>query len=395
MGEYLFLFLFGMLIIAILVGEDFVLTIIYLFLGAFILGRWWGGRALKGVKVHREFSARAFIGEALKVRLSVQNTGWLPLPWLQVRESLPSEVHSAGPFQQVVALGPKGTLHLDYVLDCRKRGYYPLGPLDLSSGDVLGVSAVQRYRQEIEYLSVYPRIIPFTQVKLPSQAPLGTLRHRLPIFEDPSRVRGKREYVAGDSLRNVDWKASAVAGHLQVKLFEPSIALETAIFLNLNANEYDLHSRYDASELAIVLAASLANWVIGARQSVGLVTNGVDPLAQGEQPLSTPPRRGRGHLMRILDVLARIKLAETVPLVQVLQREVHHLPWGTTLILITNKIDDELFDGLFQARRRGLNTFLIQCGPTSSFEQIRQRARYFGFPFYQVLNEHDLDVWRQ
>ena len=55
--------------------------------------------------------------------------------------------------------------------------------------------------------------------------------------------------------------STAVAGRLQVKLFEPSIALETAIFLDLDANVYSLRARYDISELAIVIAASLANWV--------------------------------------------------------------------------------------------------------------------------------------
>jgi hypothetical protein len=92
-------------------------------------------------------------------------------------------------------------------------------------------------------------------VRLPSRSPIGTLRHTQPIFEDPSRVRGKRDYTTGDSLRRVDWKATATTGRLQVKQFEPSIALETALFLNLNADEYLQRTRLDATELAIVIAA--------------------------------------------------------------------------------------------------------------------------------------------
>ncbi len=113
---------------------------------------------------------------------------------------------------------------------------------------------------------------------------MGTLRHHQPIFEDPSRIFGKRPYVSGDSLRRVDWKATASTGQLQVKLFEPSIALETEIFLDLNTEAYEFHSRASATELAIVVTASLANWVVRARQSVGLVTNGLDPLAQDGLP---------------------------------------------------------------------------------------------------------------
>ena len=53
-----------------------------------------------------------------------------------------------------------------------------------------------------------------TSLSLPSHSPLGTLRHTQPIFEDPSRVTGKRDYISGDSLRRVDWKATAATGRL-------------------------------------------------------------------------------------------------------------------------------------------------------------------------------------
>jgi len=283
---------------------------------------------------------------------------------------------------------------LSYRLDCRRRGYYPVGPIDLYSSDVLGMAKIQQVRYAEEFLTVYPRIIPLSVVKLPSNAPLGTLRHAQPIFEDPSRVRGKRDYVSGDSLRRVDWKASAVAGRMQVKLFEPSFALETMIFLNLNAEDFQPRRRFDISELSIVIAASLANWVVGKRQSVGLVTNGIDPSVNDGVPPALAPSRGRGHLLRLLETLARIRVAETFPFSYLLERETSNLSWGTTLILITNFFDDQLFDGLFRARRSGLNAFLVQCGPSAIYFEIRKRANYFNFPIHQILDEKDMDIWR-
>lgn len=378
-----------------MVGEDFILTVLYLLLGSFVLARLWGQRALRGVTVQREFTPRAFLGETVPVRLEIKNDGWLPLAWLQVRESLPVELYSSGPFQRVVHMEPKGTLQLEYFMNCRKRGYYPVGPLDLASGDVLGVTQNQYRQQDPGHISVFPKIIPLRQVKLPSHAPLGTLRSHQPIFEDPSRVRGKRDYVAGDSLRRVDWKATASKGSLQVKLLEPSIALETAIFLNLNAADYDIHSRFAVPELAIVVAASLANWVTSVRQAAGLVTNGADPLQEGELPLPIPPRRGRGHLMRILELLARVQVAETIPFAELLRQETSLLPWGTTLIVVTNKIDDGLFDALFNARRSGLSIFLIQCGRMINFEEMRKKAGYFGMVVHQIIEEEDMDIWRR
>ncbi|MEW5868985.1 MAG: DUF58 domain-containing protein [Chloroflexota bacterium] len=395
MGKYFFLFLVVLVVVAIATKESFVLTLLYLLVGTFLLGRWWGRQALKGVVVRRAYTGHAFLGEKVRVRLHVQNTGWLPLAWMRVRESLPVELFSSGPYQRVVTVSPKSEMSLEYWLDCRKRGYYPLGPLDLSSGDVLGAGGTHWRSEPVEFLTVYPKIIPLRQVKLPSQAPLGTLRHNQPIFEDPSRIWGKRDYVAGDSLRRVDWKSSANIGRLQVKLFEPSIALETTIFLNLNAGDYEMRTRYDVPELAIVVAASLASWVINVRQAVGLATNGIDPLLGEAPPPPLPPRRGRSHLLRLLETLARIQVEETYSLADLLQQESHSLAWGTTLVVVTNRIDDALFDSLFATRRAGLNAFLIQCGPTLNFDQVRRRANYFGFPIHQVLDERDLDIWRK
>jgi uncharacterized protein (DUF58 family) len=394
-GDVFWFFLAMLLFAAILTGEDFVLTLVYLLIGSFIVGRWWGQYALRRITVRRNFSSRAFLGETVPVRLEIKNSGWLPVIWLRVRESLPAELFSAGPFQQVITLGARKSFRLEYFLNCRKRGYYPLGPLDLASGDILGISRGQWRRQQPDYISVYPKIIVLTKVKIPSQAPLGTLRSSQPIFEDPSRARGKRDYVVGDSLRRVDWKASASSGRLQVKLLEPSIALETAIFLNLNAAEYDIRSRFFVPELAIVVAASLANWVVGARQSVGLVTNGADPLLGGYMPAPIPPRRGRGHLLRILELMARLQVAETTLFVDLLRQQCNKLSWGTTAIVITNQVDDNLFDALFQARRSGLNILLILCGPMMNSTEIRRKAGFFGIAIHQILDEDDMDIWRR
>lgn len=393
MVDFLIFLMMVFALIAAILRADFVLTLVYLLLGVLVLGRWWSQRALSKVTVVRRFNRRAFLGEIVPVRLEIKNNSLLPVVWLHLHESLPVGVAAPGLFRQVVSLSPHARVDFEYELEGRRRGYYLVGPLTLQTGDVFGLAG-QQAEIGMDSLTVYPKIIPLGRAGLPSRSPLGTLRTRQPLFEDPSRSWGKREYVAGDSLRRVDWKATATTSRLQVKLFEPSIALETAIFLNLNLAEYDIRTRSTDTELAIVVAASLANWVTGQRQSVGLSTNGIDPLQNGLPPASIPVRRGRGHLMRILEVLARVQAAESEPMVRLLQREILPLAWGTTLILITPVLDEALFEGLFAARRQGLEALLVPCGPVVFLEEARRRAEYFGFPLRHVLNERDLEAWK-
>jgi uncharacterized protein (DUF58 family) len=247
----------------------------------------------------------------------------------------------------------------------------------------------------IQNLTVYPKIIPLSKLELPSRFPMGSIRSNVPIFADPTRTIGKRDYMVGDSLRHVDWKASAAIGRLQVKKFEPSISIETAIFLDLHAEVYYQKTRIQTTELAVVVAASIANWVVSKRQSAGLFTNGVDPLVSEGIPNKLPPANGRGHLIRILETLGRIEMSDSAYIYELIQQESPNLPWGTTLILITGRIEDQELDVLFEARRRGQNAVIVLCGQVQNFRHIKSRAEYFNFPFYHLFSEGDLDIWRR
>ncbi|MGW8249436.1 MAG: DUF58 domain-containing protein, partial [Anaerolineales bacterium] len=339
-GKYLFFILAALFAVAVFLREDFVFTLIYLLAGTFFLSRWWGQRAFNSLSIERRITPRMYLGEKARCRVRIRNHNWLPLPWLQVHESLPPELSAPKAYRAVVPLRSKGDFKFEYWLEGRRRGYYAIGPLTLYSGDIFGALDQSRRSYPAQYLTVFPKIIHLTNVPLPSRSPLGTLRHTQPVYEDPSRVIGKRDYTSGDSLRRIDWKASAASGRLQVKNYEPSIELQTQIILNLHASEYDARRRFDDSELAIVVAASLANWISAKRQSVGLATNGSDPLeANGRIPVLMS-RSGRGHLLRILEVLARVQCKETYPFLDLLLQQRLHMPWGTTQVLVSPSIDD-------------------------------------------------------
>jgi uncharacterized protein (DUF58 family) len=384
-----------LLLIASLMRGDFALTLLYLVVGAMAAGVWWSRRGLAQVEAVRRFNDHAFLDESIEVDLQVKNKGWLPLPWLELRESLPVALVGPNNFQSVISLGPRGDAHFEYTIEARKRGYYPVGPLSIATGDILGLRDSLQAVMGEEHLVVYPKIIPFTSMNIPSHSPQGTLRHTLPLFEDPTRTFGKRGYISGDSLRRVDWKASASTGQLQVKVFEPSIALETCIVLNLNSEDYYYRSRIDSSELAIVIAASIANWITEKKQTVGLVVNGRDPLTADSGPQPIPPRKGKRHLIRLLETLARVEMDEKASLLPLLQEQRYQLEWGTSLIVITGKAGEELLNELYQARRGGQNAMLLLVGMDASNDETLKRARTFGIPVFSIATERDLQIWMQ
>ena len=396
MASYYFPLLVMMLIAAALYRDDFSFTLLYMFIGAYAFGVWWARRTLSSVKYRREFTNRAFIGEGVNVKLLIKNSHILPIPWMRVHEGLPIDLIGPKSVQRVITLGGRGEAMIDYKVEARRRGYYPIGPIFFSSSDILGLSkADHRLEGGTEYLTVYPKIVPLTNVNFQSRSPLGTLRHHQPIFEDPTRVMGKRDYIPGDSLRRVDWKSTAVTGRMQVRLYEPSIALETVIFLNLNVDDYHFRQRIVAPELAIVVASSLANWVVSKKQTVGIHIYGKDPLVEDSRSQFIPARSGQGHLMRILDVLARIQVDESPHFVDTLRNQRVHLPWGTTLTVITGIASDELLNELHQSRKAGLNVNLIMTGLVPDAREIRSRAEHFGISVVNIAEERDMEIWQR
>lgn len=389
-----------MILLATLLRQPMLLTPVYLLTGAWVIGRWWGRQALKQVVCSRTFVDRAFLNDKLTVKITVRNTGRLPVLWLRLHDSLHSGL---GPpvFDRAISLRPFETREFEYVLLANKRGVYHVGPMSFVSGDVFGLGEPRREQYASSPLMVYPRVLSLEQLQLPSRQLLGALRHKQPIHEDPNRARGNRGYVSGDSLRRVDWKATAALGQLQVKQFEPSVSIEAMIALNLSREDYDRMSWIDGTELAIVTAASIANWLIERRQKVGLMINGTVSAAENFQLRGMPvsglnvgawlaPHSGRPHMIQLLERLALAQPIEGASFVAQLQRTIAKGNWGTTLIVITGQTNDALIHQLLDAQRRGLSPMLIACGYGAHFEPVQQRCATIGIPAYHVIRERDM-----
>jgi uncharacterized protein (DUF58 family) len=387
-------FLLGLFVIAVLMRVSFIFTVVYLFFGVYLLTRIWTRRMAEGVIAQRRFVDRAFFGDEVAVQVTVHNTGWLPIPWLEVRESLPVELFTPPLKGEVVSLGPGERWHLRYTLRCRRRGYYPIGPLTLRSGDLLGIAHPNTVQAATDHLIVYPQVVPLQKLGLPTHSPLVVLATRVPLFEDPTRVIGVRDYQRGDSPRRIHWTATASAGRLLVKQYKPAIARETLICLDLSEESYAARERYTATELAIVVAASVACHVVNQeRLAVGLATEAHDPLLKGRARFFLPPRSERAHLMGLLEVLARVQVTTTTPFADWLRRESVRLPWGTTLAVITGREGADLFDTLVYLRRAGFAVALVLVQPGRPSVELRKRAELLNVPVHRVWDERDLEAW--
>ncbi|MDP9382929.1 MAG: DUF58 domain-containing protein [Chloroflexota bacterium] len=380
---------------AVLLRVDFFFTVVYFLVGIYILVRVWTRRTAERLRIRREFVDRAFTGDQVEVRYSVRNLGWLPVPWLEVHESVPLPLQSAPFGTYAVSLGPRETWRASYTLSCRRRGYYSLGPLSITTGDLLGIERRTLLRVSPERMLVYPRIVSLHELGIPARSPLVVLPARSPLFEDPSRLMGVRDYRRGDSPRRIHWRATARTGQLVVKQYQPAIARETLLCLDMSQTGYDPRRLYEATELAITVAASLANHIV-VREGlpVGLATEALDPLHEGARRILVPPRSERSHLMTgILETLARVQVVDEAPLAELLRAESVRLSWGATIVVITGRESEELYDTLVFLRRGGFSITVVLVHPQPASIALQGRLESLGVAVHRVRTERELETW--
>ncbi len=307
----------------------------------------------------------AFPGETVAVDLRLSNRKPLPLPWIDIRERFPADMTPKGDDEFRLAgradlmqtdwrtsVGGDQRVTRGYDLYCPDRGMYEIGPTRIRSGDLFGLFSEERVEDRLTPIVVYPRTVDIGDLGLPARRPFGERPRGLRVFEDPSRVAGVRDYRPGDSLRRIDWNATARLGKLQARVYDPSSSQHLLICLNTQTI-IPAWKGYiaDVLERSITVAASIARDAYERRYSVGLIANGSFP--ESDRAIRIAPGQRPEQFIRILESLAVVSPFVLGPLSAMLDREEHRLAHGTTLAVITGVMTDELASTLIRLRSRG------------------------------------------
>ncbi len=337
-------------------------------LGALVLGaggaaRLWARLALEDVEYRRELSERrAFTGEEVGLRLRLANRKWLPVPWIELRERLPeaaplidghttpSGQHGAVYLTRSTSLRSGDRLEWPLTMHATHRGYHRFGPARLSSGDLFGLFDREIDAGGVDTLIVYPRTYPLPDMGLGSDRPFGELRGGRRIFPDPIRVIGVRDYIPGDPLKQVDWKATARAQRLQSRLYEPSRALAVVVALDVMTLPHTWEGTDPVLlERGVTVAASVARAAFESHSALGLLTNGA--LPEADRPIRLGAGRRPDQLARVLEALAGANPFAMAPLALELERRGEALPIGASVVVVAALMTEDLVASLERLRR--------------------------------------------
>ncbi|MDM8003816.1 MAG: DUF58 domain-containing protein [Bacteroidota bacterium] len=103
-----------------------------------------------------------------------------------------------------------------------------------------------------------------------------------------------REYQFGDDIRNIDWNVTARLGHPYVKVFEEERELTVMLLVDVSRSGDFGTVASTKREMMTEIAAVLAYSVIANNDKVGLM------LFSDRVEKYIPPKKGRGHMLRII-----------------------------------------------------------------------------------------------
>ncbi len=253
------------------------------------------------LRLRRSGDTSCRLGEPAAVRLSVTNPGPRPLSGLLRDAWVPSA--GASPSAHALHVPPGETRLLVTALRPTRRGNRTPDRVTVRSLGPLGIAGRQG-RHEVPWrVRVQP---PF-----PSRRHLPDLLSRLRTLDGrvAARTRGSgtefdslREYVVGDDVRSIDWRATARRQEVVVRTWRPE--RDRRIVLVLDTGRTSAGRVGDAPRLDVALDAAQLLTALASRAG-----DRVDLLALDREPRAAVEGAGREDLARIVDAMAALEPA--------------------------------------------------------------------------------------
>lgn len=320
-------------------------------LGLWLLAAVWIAALARGLGIERKLHlAWAMVGEAVPEELTLVNKSRLPALWVEIVDETGTPEAS---LRMVSDVEPEASRRRHPLHLFTRRGYYTLGPTRLRTGDPFGIYTLTLRDRHSSHVLVLPPQLSLSGLDLDPGGWAGDRQRRRGLLEREVGDAGVRDYLPGDSLKRIHWRASAHRDALSVRLLESAASDDWRIFVDLDQAVQVGMGQDSTLELSIVLAASLVLRARRERRRVGLALAGPDVtwLEPGADP---------AHHWRMLQALAmaeagRHSLADLLALAG---------PGRTTTTIVITPAADPAWIAAFRSSRRGQGLAALLVDPS-------------------------------
>lgn len=342
---------------------------------------------LQGLVYHRLWSSHLHIsiqfqkkciveGEKVVLEEELENRKWLPLPvvYLQLRlsrffcepggRSYSSEDHYNR--NELLSVMMNQRIRRKVELICTKRGSFEIEGAYVKAKSIL---LDEEYGMEIDcnsVLTVYPRSVDIVRFERLLRDTAGGQSLCPFMQEDPFLHRGVREYQIYDSMKNINWNATARTGEMKVNLVETVSSRDTYVFLNVQKESLSVHN--EVIEESIRLAKTFCGFFTKKGMKNRLYTNGTN--GKDREPVCVDRGSGTEYMEKVNRALTQIYVdehgnvvshgrEEEPDFVEMYEEKLEQCAKNGQVVLISGKQDASIVRMLQKLRSRDLHFLWI------------------------------------
>ncbi|MCF7752881.1 DUF58 domain-containing protein [Paenibacillus xylanexedens] len=310
-------------------------------------------------------------GDQVQVQLSLTIPGFLPLPYVVVREMLHRHNGESWSFKESLIPNMRGNGELSFQTPPLERGKYVFSETECASEDIFGLIEHRgKFKAKGEF-RVLPRtvFIPYWQLYDRKSRLSGPQTALTRSRRETTQINGVRDYVYGDRLSRIHWNATAKTGNWKSKEFEHESVPKTILVLDALASSYE-HG--DAFEIAVSTAASLLEYGVRERMGMGLLT-------LSEQTSFMAPSESLMERQKMMHHLVDIQYnGQDTHLLPGVERIARQLPQGAYFVVISPQKDEKIMELLRWADTRGMTPCHILIDTSESRRSAEWNAMLRG-----------------
>ena len=323
---------------------------------------------MPNVRIRRETTSdNIFEDGTMSVKFIIKNTG-LGIGFVEIYDSLPPQARIIkGSNYTLLYMKPWQEVSFEYSLKLPLRGHYHLGPVKMRVKDAFDLFYNERLEESIHSFSVFPQVEVLENQVITSRSPkLLSGAMPLNVIGTGTEFYSLREFVPGDSLRSVNWKALAKKGKMMVNETVREDVMDVILLVDAREVSAVGGGRDTPLEMSCRAAATYAKQLLDERNNVAL-------MVYGDNIDRVDLDRGEHHLFKILTALSSAKPQGNLKLELVMKDLLPHIPSGSPIILFSSLDDDHTIAEAFTSTiSRGFTITTIS--PSSlDFEERMKR----------------------
>lgn len=303
-------------------------------------------RRRQSPRVQRQMPGSLALGRWGEVRLTLEHDEQQPLT-VQVFDHVPDGL-SMENMPQSIGLRPGGRSELSYRLRPLRRGHFSFNRCEIHLPSPLRLWSARRFVQAVDATRVYPD---FARLYGAQLLGVDNWLSQLGVRQHPRRGLGRefhqlREFREGDSLRQIDWKATARQRTPITREYQDERDQQIVFLLDcgrrMRSQDAEL-SHFDHALNACLLLSYVA---LRQGDAVGLCTFACD------QPRYLAPVKGTGQLNLLLNTVYDLDTTRRTADYETAASQLLARQKRRALVIIVSNLRDEDDEALLAAVKR-------------------------------------------